>query len=130
MTGPPVVPSIPDPVSRSSRLQLRASRRGQRVPVVGADGTLIDLCPSERLSRYATAANAQIKRRHDGSIKLVRLGSVGDDRGHLGENHGRSTITTERVRNDLGELIGSNLTLKHKETSSSWRRLLLPVGRR
>jgi hypothetical protein len=67
------------------------------------------------------APNAEVRRRADGSIRLVQLRSMGDDRGHLGEFHGRSTVTTERVRNDWGKLVGSDLNLKHKETCTAWR---------
>ena len=89
--------------------------------VVGEDGVLIDVCPPDRLGRYLAAPNAEVKRRADGSIKLIRLRSMGDDRGHLGENHGRSTVTTERVRNDWGKLVGSDLNLKHKQSCAAWK---------
>ena len=122
MTGPPARWPHPDTVSRGSREeQPRAFDGARRVRVVGEDGLVIDVCPPDRLARYLTAPNAEVKRRSDGSIKLVRLRSVGDDRGHLGENHGRSTVTTERVRNDSGELVGSAKNLKHKETCAAWR---------
>jgi hypothetical protein len=29
-------------------------------------------------------------------------------------------VTTERVRNDFGRLVGSDLNLQHKATSTSW----------
>jgi hypothetical protein len=89
--------------------------------VVGENNLLIELCPPERLGRYLSAPNAECKRRPDGSIKLVRLREVGDDRGHLGENHGRSTVTTERVRDDSGKLVGSDLNLKHKQSCTMWK---------
>jgi hypothetical protein len=123
MTGPPAARPVSDTVSRGSReKQPRAFGRGKSVRVVGEDDVLVDLCPPARLGRYLAAPNAEIKRRADGSIRLVRLVSVGDDRGHLGENHGRSTITTERVRNDWGEPVGSNFNLKHKENCAAWPR--------
>lgn len=90
--------------------------------VVGEDDILIDVCTPDRLGRYLDAPNAEVKRRADGSIRLIRLRSIGDDRGHLGENHGRSTVTTERVRDDWGNLVGSDLNLKHKETCANWQR--------
>jgi hypothetical protein len=62
-----------------------------------------------------------VKRRGDGSIKFIRLRSVGDDRGHMGENHGRSTVTTERVRDDWGQLVGSDWNLKHKQSCAEWK---------
>jgi hypothetical protein len=88
--------------------------------VVGEDDILIEVCTTERLDRYLAAPNAEVKRRKDGSIRLIRLRPAGDDRGHLGENHGRSTTTTERVRGEWGALVGSDLNLRHKETSTAW----------
>jgi hypothetical protein len=123
MTGPPAARPVPDTVSRGSHEeQPRAFSRRRGVPVVNTEGLLIDLCPPDLLGRYLAAPNVGIKRRADGSIRLVRLQSVADDRGHLGENHGRSTITTERVRNDSGSLVGSNFNLKHKENCAGWPR--------
>jgi hypothetical protein len=40
---------------------------------------------------------------------------VNNDRGHLGEFHGRSTEATERVRNGWGVLVGSDRNLKSGE---------------
>jgi len=91
------------------------------VPVLGENGVLIDVCTADRLGGYLAAPNVEVKRKTDGSIKLVRLRSGGDDRGHQGESHGRSTVTTERIRNDWGELVGSDLNVKHKEICVTWR---------
>lgn len=121
MTGPPAVRPLPDTASRGSREQQpRAFGGGRRVPVVGEDDMLIDVCSPDRLGQYLNAPNAEVKRRADGSIRLVRLRSLGDDRRHLGEAHGRSTATTQRIRNDWGVLVGSNLNLEHKETCDTW----------
>jgi hypothetical protein len=121
MTGPPPVQPAANTVSRGSREQQpRAFGDERRVRIVGQDDTLIEVCPPDRLGRYLAAPNAEVKRRRDGSIRLIRLLSFGDDRGHLGENHGRSTVTTERVRNDWGQLVGSDCNLKHKEICASW----------
>jgi hypothetical protein len=90
------------------------------VPVLGENDVLIDVCTADRLGGYLTAPNVEVKRRTDGSIKLVRLRSVGDDRGHQGECHGSSNVTTERVRNDWGDLVGGESNLKHKATSTTW----------
>jgi hypothetical protein len=87
---------------------------------VGENDVLVEVCSPEDAKRYLGAPNAEVKRRADGSIRLVRLRSVGDDRGHLGESHGRSTVTTERVRNDGGALVGSIFNLKHKESCATW----------
>jgi hypothetical protein len=59
-------------------------------------------------------------RKHAGELVGIRLLSLGDDRGHAGERHGQSTVTTERVRNDWGVLVGGNLNLKHKENCDTW----------
>jgi len=114
-------PANPDTASRGSReKQPRAFEGKGRVAVVGEDNVLVDVCTPDRLERYLNAPNAQVKRRQDGSIRLVRLASAGDDRGHLGEHHGRSTVTTERVRDEWGALVGSDLNLQHKKTSAAW----------
>jgi hypothetical protein len=121
MTGPPAGRPHPDTVFRGSRKQQpRAFDAGRRVPVVGEDDVLIDVCAPDRLGHYLAAPNAEVRRRKDGSIRLVRLRAAGDDRGHRGEGHGRSTVTTERVRNDWGGLVGSDLNLKHKQTCNTW----------
>jgi hypothetical protein len=110
-----------DTASRGSRdKQPRALEAARRVRVVGEDDILLDVCAPDQLGRYLTAPNAEVKRRTDGSVRLIRLLSMGDDRGHLGENHGRSTVTTERVHNDWGSLVGSELNLQHKATSAAW----------
>jgi hypothetical protein len=122
MTGPPAARLVPDTVSRGSHeKQPRAFGGGRGVRVVGEDDVLITVCPPEAVECYLRAPNAEVKRRADGSIKFIRLRSVGDDRGHLGENHGRSTVTTERVRDDSGKLVGSDLNLKHKQSCTMWK---------
>ena len=121
MTGPPGLRQDPDTVSRGSRQkQPRAFGGNRRVPVLGENDDLVAVCTADRLGAYLSAPNAEVEKRTDGSIKLVRLRSKGDDRGHQGERHGRSTVTTERVRNDWGTLVGSDLNLKHKETCAAW----------
>ena len=121
MTGPPALRPVHDTASRGSRdKQPRAFEAGRGVRVVGEDDVLLEVCAPELLGRYLAAPNAEVKRRKDGSIRLVRLRSAGDDRRHLGERHGCSTVTTERVRSDWGALVGSDLNLKHKESCSAW----------
>jgi hypothetical protein len=39
-------------------------------------------------------------RAHNGRIKAIRLLSIGDDTGHLGEQHGNSTQTTRSERGE------------------------------
>ena len=89
--------------------------------MVGEDDVLVTVCTPEAAERYLGAPNAEVKRRGDGSIRFIRLRSVGDDRGHMGENHGRSTVTTERVRNDWRQLVGSDRNLKHKQSCAEWK---------
>jgi hypothetical protein len=121
VTGPPGLRPNTDTVSRGPReKQPRAFNECRRVRVLGENDVVIDVCTLDRLARYLAAPNVEVKLRADGSIKFVRLRSVGDDRGHQGECHGRSTVTTERVRNDWGTLVGSDLNLKHKPTSTTW----------
>ena len=122
MTGPPELSKFRKPVSRGSRdKQPRAFGGGRGVRVVGEDDVLITVCTPEAVERYLRAPNAEVKRRKVGSIKFIRLRSVDDDRGHLGENHGRSTVTTERIRNDWGQLVGSDRNLKHKQSCAAWK---------
>jgi hypothetical protein len=123
VTGPPAKRPVSDTGFRGSReKQPRAFEGARGVLVVGEDDLLVEVCSQECARRYLLATNAEVKRRADGSIRLVRLRSHGDDRGHLGECHGRSTVTTERVRNDWGAVVGSNFNLKHKESCSAWGR--------
>ncbi len=86
--------------------------------VFGEDGNLIQrldsLCDSAAISRMLAAPNAVPVRRHSGELVGIRLSSLGDERGRAGERHGRSTVTTERVRNDQGIYIGWNRNLQHK----------------
>ena len=89
--------------------------------ILGEDDVLLAVCPPDQVDRYLRATNAEVKRRADGSIRTIRLRSVGDDRSHLGEGRGRSTITTERVRNEAGFLIGPSFHVQHKTICASWR---------
>lgn len=88
------------------------------VRVFSEDGFLVArLIPArdaERIRRLLTAPNAVPVHTHGGKLVGIRLLSFGDDRGHLGEPHGTSIITTERVVNDQGAYVGSDRTLKHK----------------
>jgi hypothetical protein len=121
MTGPPALRPHHDTVSRGSReKQPRAFDGARRVPIVGENGVLVEICSADNVSRYLNAPNAEVKRRADGSIRFIQLQPMGDDRGHLGECHGQSNVTTERVRTELGAPIGSEFNLQHKKTSITW----------
>jgi hypothetical protein len=69
---------------------------------------------AEQIRRLLKAPNAEAVRKHGGKLVGIRLLSFGNDSGDPGERHGRSTVTTERIRNDAGGLIGSKHNLKHK----------------
>jgi hypothetical protein len=98
--------------------QGRVFEVGKAVRVVSENGFLVarldPLRDAEQIRRLLDAPNAAPIEKHDGRLAGIRLLSVGDDRGHSGERHGSSVVTTERVRNDDGILVGSGRTLKHK----------------
>lgn len=128
MTGPPGGGHETDSGFRGSQEQQpRAFDEGRRVRVIGEDDLLIEVCSDERAARYLNAPNAEVKKRTDGSIRMIRLRAMGDDRSHLGEGHGRSTRTTERVRNDWGGLVGGDLNVNHKATCTTWGAPAVPV---
>jgi hypothetical protein len=108
----------PRPSIRQDEKQGRESGHGGVVRVFAEDGYIVARLDrssdSEQIRRLLAAPNAVPVRKHAGELVGIRLLSLGDDRGHAGERHGRSTITTERVRNDHGVYIGGNRTLKHK----------------
>ena len=114
MTGPPAARPSTQPSIRLDEKQGRAAEARRRVRIVSAFG-VVEMCDEERARRvYAGAPNAEAKVTHSGRLVAIYLGSFGDDRGHLGENHGRSTITTERVRNEAGAFVGHARNLQHK----------------
>lgn len=87
--------------------------------VVSDNGFLVarldPLRDAEQIRRLLDAPNAAPIQKAEGKLAGIKLLSVADDRGRAGERHGSSVVTTERVRNDDGILVGSDLTLKHKE---------------
>jgi hypothetical protein len=91
------------------------------VRVFGEAGNFIQRFDPSRdadsIRRLLAAPNAVPVRKHGGELVGIRLLSLGDDRGHAVERHGRSTVTTERVRNDHGVYIGWNRNVKHKGSS-------------
>ena len=118
MTQPPAARRNAQTTFREVEKQTRAFDRGRTVRVFGDSGNLIQrLDPSrdaDAIRRLLTAPNAVPVRKHGGDLVGIRLLTLGDDRGHSGERHGRSTVTTERVRNDHGIYIGGNRNVKHK----------------
>ena len=80
---------------------------------------------AEQIRRLMGAPNAQAVRDHGGDLVGIKLLSFADDRGHAGERHGSSTVTTERVRNDVGQLLGTHQTRQHKRSCESWGHLAI-----
>lgn len=118
MTEPPASRRNAQTTFREVEKQARAFDGGGAVRVFGENGYFIMRLNSsrdgEKIRRLLAAPNAEPVRTHGGKLVVIRLLSVGDDRGHRGERHGSSIITTERVVNDLGVYVGSHLNLKHK----------------
>jgi hypothetical protein len=103
---------------RQDEKQGRAFEGGGAVRVFGENGFFIERLDSfrdsERIRRFLEASDSVPIRKHGRKLVGIKLLSFGDDRGHSGERHGSSTVTTERVRNDDGILVGCDRTLKHK----------------
>jgi hypothetical protein len=118
MVSPPATGRNAQTTLREAEKQARAIESGGAVGVFGENGYFIMRLNSsrdaEKIRRLLAAPNAESVRTHGGKLVGIRLLSVGDDRGHTGERHGSSIITTERVVNDLGVYVGSHLNLKHK----------------
>jgi hypothetical protein len=118
MTGPAAVRRNAQTTFREAEKQSRAFESGGAVRVLGESGYFIMRLnasrDAEKICRLLDAPNALPVRSHGGKLVGIRLLSFGDDRGHAGERHGSSIITTERVVNDLGVYVGSHLNLKHK----------------
>jgi hypothetical protein len=77
-----------------------------------------------QIRRLLAAPNAVPVQKHGGTLVAIRLQSFGDDRGRAGAHYGRSTVTTERVRNDEGQYVGAHKNVKHKETTcETWGNL-------
>ena len=118
MSGPPPVRRIATPSIRLDEKQGRAFEGTRTVRVFGARGNFIvalnSLRDGEQISRLLAAPNTEAVHRHSGGLTGIRVLSFGNDWGGSGERHGRSTVTTERVRNDIGMLIGGDQNLKHK----------------
>ena len=116
---------------RDPNKQGRAFEEGGAVRVFNEDGFLVEVLhpPGDagRISRLLAAPNAVPVRKHGGVLVGIRLQSGGDDRGHAGERHGHSTVTTERVLNEEGQYIGTDKNLKHKNPSEAWRSLAAKV---
>src|SRR5450631_1217559 len=113
----PAHPSA-DTSIRLDEKQGRAFDGAGSVRVFSGDDYLIARLNASRdagqIHRLLAASNAVPVRKHGGRLVGIKLLSFGSDWGQCGEQHGRSTVTTERVRNDAGSLIGGSRNLKHK----------------
>jgi hypothetical protein len=111
---------------REAEQKARAFDGTRAVRVFGETGNFLQrLHPThdgETIRRLLAVPNAEAVRKHGGELVGIRLLSVGDDRGSAGPHNGRSTVTTERVRNDLGVYIGTEWILKHKGDHSEQAR--------
>ena len=122
--SPPASRQDAQPTFREVEKQARAFDEGGAVRVFNENNYLVDrlnlLRDSEQVRRILAAPNAVPVRKRGGKLVAIRLQSFGDDRGHADEQHGRSTVTTERVRNDAGQYVGSENNVKHKEMCKTW----------
>ena len=118
MNSPPAARPATKTSLRRDQKQGREFEGSRGVRVFGEYGFLVkrldSLRDSNQILRLLAAPNAVPVRTHGGKLVGIRLLSVGDDRGHSGERHGTSIITTERVVNDQGTYVGSDRILKHK----------------
>lgn len=118
MTGPPTTRRDSKTTFREVEKQARAFESGGAVRVFGENGYFITLLNSlgdaDKIHLLLDARNAVPVRSHGGKLLAIKLLSFGDDRGHSGERHGTSIITTERIVNDRGVYVGSDRNLKHK----------------
>lgn len=113
----------------------RAFERGKTVRVVSETGFFLarldSIREAEQIRRLLAAPNAVPVLQHGGALVAIRLMSLADDRCHAGERHGNSKYTTERVRNDSGQYVGTDTNLQHKKSCATWGDVaMLPVGAR
>jgi hypothetical protein len=118
VTGPPAERPDTQPSIRLDEKQGRAFDGTGTVRVFSEGNYLVAKLhasrDAEQIRQLLAAPNAVPVRKHGGRLVGIRLLSFGNDWGQSGERYGRSTVTTERVRNDAGILVGSSVNLKHK----------------
>jgi hypothetical protein len=123
MTGPPAAQPETKTSLRRDEKRGRAFEGGGAVRVVSEGNYLVmrlhPTCDAQQIDRLLAAPNAEPLRTHSGRLVGIRLLSFGDERGHSGEGHGSSIITTQRLQNDNGILIGGHRTLKHKAENAN-----------
>ena len=124
MTSPPGARPNSQTTFRGAAKQARESEGGGGVRVFSVTGFLVARLHQSRdagqIRRLLAAPNSVAVRTNSGRLAGIRLLSFGDDRGRSGERHGRSTVTTERVRNDAAQYVGSEKNVKHKEICKAW----------
>jgi hypothetical protein len=118
MTGPPFKRPKYKSSFRQDEKEGRAFDGGRRVRLFGNSG-LVGTCQPHEVGRYLDAPNAEPVMSHDGRLVAIKLHEFCDDRGQPGERRGRSTITTQRVRNDNGVYVGGGWNLKHKSENAN-----------
>ena len=122
MSGPPARPSA-QLTFRKAEKQARAFEEREALCVASQDGFLVARLHSSddsaRLRRLQAAPNAVLVRQHGGKLVEIKLQSLGSDRGFAGEKPGRFTVAMEGVRNDNGQYVGSNKSVKRKETGTT-----------
>jgi hypothetical protein len=109
MNSPPAARPDTQPSIRLDEKQGRVEVVGRGVRIVSASGAIVTN-DQGTIRRYLNAANAQPIRSHAGRLVAIKVHSFGDDRGHSGEQHGRSTITTR-----MEALSGSISVCQHKQ---------------
>ncbi len=120
MTKPPVARPSTKPTIRVVEKKTREFTSARRVRVFNDEGVLIDLCPPDRLRRYLDAPNAELVHSHGGKLIAVKLRSVGDERGHLGEKHGGNSRRTWLGQIDPRLMPGA--TYGHSRACDQWPR--------
>jgi hypothetical protein len=96
MSGPPATKPESKTTIREVAKQTRAFAVAGRVRVINHEGAVIDICAPDRLQRYLDAPNVELIHAHGGKLVAIKLLSVGDDRGHLGEGQ-RSSARSLRA---------------------------------
>jgi hypothetical protein len=119
VTDPPVARPPTKTTLRDVTKKARFTSAVRRVRVIFTDDLSREhqellSSDSKRYQDLLRAPNIDVKRAHSGKIVELRLISLDDQRSQPGERHGDSRRFTERIRNDAGQLIGSDTTLQFK----------------
>ena len=90
--SPPAQP-VNATTSRGVEKQARFTKVAPRVTIFNEDGRR-EACKAENLKRYLDATNAEFVITNGGKLVAIKLLSVANDHGHLGEQQGNSVVTT------------------------------------